>query len=330
MNKKDLVNAEKFINKASSINNKNINYKMEKINILIAQKRFKEVLKLIEEMQNLKKIDQNEYSFLESKKYLALSELQPKKELKDYYRAKSYYIDGEYSVAKETLKPLVTKNSKLSDVYTLNALVYMAENDNKIAKEQFNKALKLNKSDYNAYIGLGDIEFNSSNYGKALQYYKIANKYVKGDEISTYKLGLASEMTGNIQKALEYYQKSNLKGTNYLAYYGTGKIQAETDELEKAVKNLKKSASINPLHSPTWIELAQIELKKNNSFSAIEYLIPVKYINPEDANYYYVSGLISKMNDNKTNAIKQFKKALILNPKYHEAQSELSKLEIDK
>jgi tetratricopeptide (TPR) repeat protein len=327
--KKDYAKAEKFINIASLINNRNLNYKKEKVDILLAQKRFKEAIRLIEEIQNLKTIDEPEYNILESKKYSALSELQVKKELKDYYLAKSYYIDGEYSKASELLKQWISKNSTNNDIYTLNGLLYMAQNDNHQAKEMFDKALKLDKSDYNAYIGLGDIEFKALNYDKALLCYKNAAKHESDGEISTYKQGLTCEMTGNIQKALEYYQKANLNENNYLCFYRMGKIQAETDEVEKAVKNLKKSASINPLYSPTWIELSKLAIQKNNSFSAIEYLLPVKYINHEDANYYYVSGLISIMNDNKKNAIKQFKKALIMNPDLHEAQSELAKLELD-
>jgi tetratricopeptide (TPR) repeat protein len=328
LSKSELNKAERCINRALSVNNRNIIYKEEKVNILLAQKRYKEGLSLISEIQSTKNIDQSIFSNLESQKYIALSELQTKKQFKDYYLAKSYYIDGEYEKSANILSSLLGKNVKNNSIHSLSGLVYLAQSETKLARTQFEKALALNKSDYEAYMGLGDIELNASNYIKALEYYKSADKYSETKEISSYKVGLANAMLGNVQKALEFYQKSNIGGNNYLAYYGIGQIYAETDKTQDAVKNLKKAVSINPLYYPVWIELSKLALKQNNAFLAVEYLVPVKYINPESADYYYVSGLISLSDDNKTIAKKQFQKALTINPNYNEAQSELSKLEL--
>ena len=87
---------------------------------------------------------------------------------------------------------------------------------------------------------------------------------------------------------------------------------------------LKKSLAVNLLYKDAWIELARIEIGRENFDIAQKYLSNAYYIDENDYRYYYYQGLLDKNIGEVTKADYNFKKCLKLNPKFTQAQQELS------
>ena len=122
------------------------------------------------------------------------------------------------------------------------------------------------------------------------------------------------------KKANEIYSKI-LKNRSdaYEAYY-------EMALVDKSRENeyLKKCLSINPKFKDAWIDLARIEIEKNNLDNATNYLSIAKYIDENDFRYYYYQGLVFKNKGLPADAKRSFRKSLKLNPNYTPAKEELS------
>ena len=87
---------------------------------------------------------------------------------------------------------------------------------------------------------------------------------------------------------------------------------------------LKKSLAINPKFKEAWIDLARVEIDKNNFDNASNYLAIAKYIDENDFRYYYYQGLVYKNKGLPADAKRCFRKSLKLNPSYTPAKEELS------
>ena len=146
----------------------------------------------------------------------SLDNLSKEEEALYYYLiGRNNYLRGEFLGSLINLKEALTltKNEKmLANIYNTATNCYT---DNMFFEEALNlanKALEIREllklpQKYDTYSLIGGIYQKSSQYKKALEYFKKANKGMENSRIYNY-LAKASIMTGNKNGALEYIEKA--------------------------------------------------------------------------------------------------------------------------
>ena len=94
-------------------------------------------------------------------------------------------------------------------------------------------------------------------------------------------------------------------------------------EKDREETYLKKTVAINPDFKYGWIDLARLEIQKEDYDRALGYLAVAKYIDENDYRYFYYLGLVYKNKGLMTEANKNFEKSLEINPEYSLAKEEL-------
>ena len=95
-------------------------------------------------------------------------------------------------------------------------------------------------------------------------------------------------------------------------------------EKDRELAYLKKTVAINPNFSDAWVELARLQIEKEDYEKALSYLNVAKFLNDNDHKYYYYLGLVMKNKGLNDEANKNFQKSLNLNPNYELVKEELS------
>ena len=188
------------------------------------------------------------------------------------------------------------------------------------AEDFANKAYDLNKRNITALLVLGDINFRNKNYKTALKYYESAASKEKISQIPEIKVAETYQMLDNEKKSKDIIAKILKNHSDCAeAYY----YMALFDK-SREVNYLKRAISINLKYKDAWIDLARVEIEKQNYKQAKFYLSIAGYIDENDFRYYYYQGLIAKAEGQIENADANFKRSLKLNPDYTPAKEELN------
>lgn len=329
---KNYIKSLNLIEKAINLNPENLNYQLELANIYIQKEDYKSANKKLNEIsQKFSKNSLYYQSFikeLEKSKIFTLHKLQKSgSPLYYYYLAEFNALNGNSDEAQDILKKLLEQKYQSPEMYCLIAQLCSKENDFETAKSYYNKALKIKSNDTKALLGTANILLMENNYNTALSLYlKVVNNNNRSKE-ALLKIGSIYDTMGKNEKALVYYKKVlEIDKYDCVANYYLGLNYIAAGDVEKAVKAFKSSIASNPDFEKSWIELARIEMNKRNNFLAKAYLVPLTYINNQNADYYFYMGLIDKNNENFTNAKNNFIKAIELNPSYSKAIIELQKI----
>lgn len=304
---KDFPKALSAINKALAGNSNNIYYNKLKIQTLCEQKKYKEALKLANDLNamNIKLPDlQND---IEKINYYVISKCE-KNELKSkYYLAYYIYLNQDYERAVNELLPLVAKN-KLPQAQELLALAYLKSNNLAKANEEYKKIIKNNKKNSNAYKGIANINFIETNYEESVKNYLSAYKYNKKDYDLLLNISLTQKYLNNQKEAESFLNKAaNINDNSYKYYYLKALIEKDKKEYY-----LDKSLELNPFYLNTWFNYTETLLSKKEPQKAMAYLDCVKFIEENSHRYYYYKGLIAKINNDDANLEKNIKTSIML------------------
>ncbi len=316
----NLENANLYIEKAISMNNNNINYKKLKAEILSQGKKPKDALKLVSSIKQQPLYSTEFVRKLNSLEQFILYKTQKNEIQKNYHLGFYYYYETEYTKAVRTLQGAISSKKKTNaDVYSLLSRVYFDMKDYDKAQDAAIKALKIDNDKIFALSVLGDLAFRNKNYKQALEYYSKAAKD-KSTPDNSIKLAKTYNMLGKKEKALDIFIKV-LKAYNnsYAAYY-----YIALSDKSKELAYLKKCVALNLDFKDGWLDLARVEIGRQNFDIAKNYLGAARHIDENDFRYYYYQGLISKSQGLQEDAIFNFKKSLILNPDYTPAKEELN------
>lgn len=316
----DIKQAVKSIDTAIEKNPKNINYKRLKAEILAQSNKPQDGVKALDDMDaediNTTIFDKELHS---SQQYI-LYKAAKNDYWKKYHLAYYYYDENELNKALRVLQSSISgKKSINEEVYALTAKVYFDMKEYEKAQDYALKSIDIDKKNKKALIVLGDVAFRNQDYKSAENYYKKAT-----GKDSTYtaeiKLAKTYQKLNNEKKAKEIYSKI-LKNSSkaYEAYY-----QMALLEKDRETTYLKKSIALNPNFKDGWIDLARIEISKEDYDKALSFLGIAKYIDENDFRYYYYLGLVLKNKGLTAEAHKNFEKSLDLNPNYNLAKEELS------
>lgn len=312
--------ANQYIDTAISMNNKNLNYKKLKAEILSQGKKPQDALKIVAYIKQQPLYSTEFTRKVNSLEQFILYKTKKNDIQKNYHLGFYYYYENENTKAVRTLQGAISNKKKLNaDVYSLLSRVYFDMNDFDKAQDAAVKALKIDGGETFALSVMGDLAFRNSNYKQALEYYSKAAKD-KTTPDDTIKLAKTYDKLGKQEKALDIFTKV-LKAYNnsYAAYY----YIAMSDKA-KEFAYLKKCIALNNNFKDGWLDLARVEIERQNLDKAKNYLATAKYIDENDFRYYYYQGLVCKNQGLHEDAAYNFKKSLILNPDYTPAKEELN------
>lgn len=313
----NIEEALKYINIAVAKNPSNLNYKKLQAEILTQTSKPQNAMKIVSEIKSKPMLTTEFQNKVTSIEEFTLYKVKKNEFEKKYHLAKYFYTENELNKSMRTLQTAFnTKKSNNKKVYALLSRVYYDLKEYEKAEDNAIKAYKLDKSNTIALIVLGDISDRNLAFKDAEKYYSMANNSVAAQ----IKLAAVYQKTGKVKKAYEIYSKI-LKNRSdiYQAYYETALL-----DKSREYEYLKKAVAINSNFKDGWIDLARLEIEKNNFENASEYLAIAKYIDENDFRYYYYQGLVYKNKGLTADAKRSFRKSLNLNPDYAPAKEELS------
>lgn len=320
--------ALKNIDTAISLNPENISYKKEKVEILMDLKNYKKALKVLENITDTKLYGLTNYK--KAEKALLKSKIAKKEEEKNYYLANYFYLNGEYKKASAIIDSQPENKDFYERFCILGGDINTQIKEYNTAEEFYKKALRKNKKSVAAFSGMADLKSKKSDYESALILYTAAQKYSKERNEKVDIFVKVSEICKKLEKddmAFEFAQKALKEDPeNYKSNYISGDVELAFGNIEKASNFYRKALKLNPMHVQSWLGLADIQIKRNNSFLAKIYLKPVNCIDEYNPQYYYYMGIINKKSDDFKEAKKNFEKTLVLDPTHPKASLELKSL----
>jgi tetratricopeptide (TPR) repeat protein len=129
------------------------------------------------------------------------------------------------------------------------------------------------------------------------------------------KIGNIELDSANYDKAIEYYQKAIETDSNYFdAYYNMGLAYLTLSDYEKAMAYYNKALTLNDTIANIYFALGFIYANKQDNEKAIAYYNQGLTINDTIANIYFTLGSIYAETQDYDKAIKTFKKGINLKP----------------
>lgn len=323
--------ANQYINLAIIQNPSNLNYQKLKAEILADDQNTEDAIKIVEKLKKQKLISYEYERKIKSLEQYVLYKAAKTDWEKNYHLGYYYYYENDGSKAIRTLETALSSKKKCNKemVYALMSEIYLTMNEFEKASDTAKKAYRINKNDPKTLVSLGDLSYREKDYKQSLKYYKQAASQDKTAYTPLIKEAQSYQKLSNTKKASEIYVKIlKTHSDSWEAYYNTALLDKSLNndsDKEKSLVYLKKSLAVNPLFKDGWIELAKTEIDRANYEIAAKYLSNAFYIDENDFRYYYYQGLVDKNLGNYSQAEYNFKKCLKLNPKFEEAQKELSR-----
>ncbi len=318
--RKKLESAENEISLALKINPENLTYNLAKIKILSARNKVYEAQKAINKVNLIsKKYNIKDKQFWKKFKsydyWLKVKQFRENIVLSKYYEAYYYLVQGEIDSAINILNKFVDHKNE-AYIFELTAEAYYEIDQLKPAKKYYEKTLALQENSTKSNLGLGNIYFLYGQTDTARYYYK---KVLANDPKNVDALLLLAKLNiylENEEEALDYFKKILLiDKENTDVIYNIGVILANRGKYADAEKMLKKVLSAAPMeHYNVWLDLARIQLARGYYSEALKSLRNVKYLDENNAFYYYYTGLILREKGKKEEASKYLRKALDLEP----------------
>jgi Tfp pilus assembly protein PilF len=157
---------------------------------------------------------------------------------------------------------------------------------------------------------LGNVELDSANYNKAIEYYQKAIEIDDAYFDAYYNLGLAFSLILDFDKAIEYYNKAiTLNDTIADTFFSLGFIYMEKQDYDKAIEMFNKGIIIDDTNEDVFFSLGFAYAEKQDSDKAIEMIKKGIKLKPNSPEALYFLGLLYQDKDNFTYAMLYVKKA---------------------
>ena len=193
---------------------------------------------------------------------------------------------------------------------------------------KINKVIKKNKNNYLPYNYRGIILLDLKNYRDAISDFKKTLLLNPNFTDAYCNLGIGYKSLGNYEKAIESYKLAYKLNNNFLEaklnlgglYYELGKYREAIAEYRDV---LDKNKNIEHAHQL----IADALIKEIKHDVATDHHIKAISINPKNPINFFLLGADYIYTGDKNLAAENFKKALILDPKYCAAYYGLSKVQ---
>lgn len=318
--------AHNFINKAIALNPKNVQYKIFKLDTLIAQEKYSDAQKYISKIEK-KYITTNLKEDFNIKKENLLINLSTNEKDRKYHIVKKTYLEGNFEKAKKDSLSILNFDKDNDGLITLYAKSEFALGNIERANTFFINSYKINKNNLDTKIGIGDIRYIHGDYKNSVKIYKQAYKKDKSNYETLIKLAVAQRQYAKNQKELKKLENliDKMPKNEYLAYYnGAISIAQKNDVLKESF--LKKALDFNPMHEDSIGELIQMYLKAHKFEAAKSLIYTTAFTLEKNYYYYYLCGLYNQAIGKRDEAIKSYRTSLDLNPNFEVANVKLLKL----
>jgi type IV pilus assembly protein PilF len=124
--------------------------------------------------------------------------------------AAGYYEIGNMSVALEEVKEALRADPNYGPAYNIAGLVYARLNEDRLAHENFQRALRLNPNDYDALHNYGSFLCDRKQEREAIKHFLAAvrNPLYPVPDRSYVNAGLCARRSGDLAGAEEYFQQA--------------------------------------------------------------------------------------------------------------------------
>ena len=220
-----------------------------------------------------------------------------------------------------------SKDEKINkDLNDVQKLFFEKKIDLSISK--INKVIKKNKNNYLPYNYRGIILLELKNYRDAISDFKKTLLLNPSFTDAYCNLGIGYKSIGNYEKAIENYKLAYKLNNNFLqAKLNLGSLYYELGKYREAITEyrdvLDKDNNIEHAHQL----IADALIKEVKHDIAIDHHIKAILINPNNPINFFLLGADYIYAGKKHLAVENFKKAIILDPKYCAAYYGLSKVQ---
>lgn len=207
----------------------------------------------------------------------------------------------------------------------LNKAIQFHNNNNlEEAEIIYKKIIKQDKKNFNALCLLGTLQVQKRNYHEGIINLKKSLEIYDKNFIAINNLGLAYFSLENFNLAEKYFLKSIEINQNYFeSYNNLGNIFLKKKKYLNALRYYKKCLSIKNDFNIALLNIAKllVEIKKYKLSEKI--LNKVKTTQPQNAEIYFLKGIIEKRNFKNDSALENFLNSINLKPDYCEAYNEI-------
>lgn len=202
-------------------------------------------------------------------------------------------IVKQHSDALGTLNQVLQIDPQNAEAFFMAGRVALDKGDTTAAVASFQKSVKINADNADAWIFLGRIFSNKDN-PVAVQYFDNALRVDTNNVDARQDLGMFYKRRGEFDKAFKEYRDIIIRNPDYSdAYFDMGMIYLELDSLDKAYNNFDIAIKTDPIFVKA----------------------------------YYWRGVTSEKQGNLPSALVDYKQASGMSPDYQEAKEAKERLE---
>ena len=223
--------------------------------------------------------------------------------------------EGKTEVAKELYNRVLKIDPNHSQALKNIAIIFINLKDYQKAKKCYEKAVEIDPNSADAYYNLGIIFKELKEYQKAKSCYEKADNIQPNNTIIQTNLGIIFNDLGEYQKAKDCYEKAiKINPDNGKAHYNLGVIYKDSGELQKAKICFKKVIEINPNEQETHNSLGVIFQELGEYQKAKDCYEKAIEIKPNYGDVYYNLGQLLHERGEYHLAENYFKKAIQIEP----------------
>ena len=224
------------------------------------------------------------------------------------------------------------KSPKLNDGNALSLIHYSEQlEQEKKYEDAINerlKVVKLTPYDATNLFNLGRLHQDLEKYEQAIKFYKSALEIESRLSSAVYNMAICFRNLFNFQAAVECYQKAlNLEPENVNFYNNLALLYGDIGDLEKSLETFRQGLSIDENNSALLFNITTPLLAVRETIEAQNILLDLtKRTDLQDlhlSNIYNSLGNVYLEQENRTEAIDAYKKALQLAPESQEAAHNL-------
>ena len=246
---------------------------------------------------------------------------------KNFKLALQNHKKNNFQVAKNFYNKTLKLNPNYVEAYTNLGILHNRLGENQKALSCFKKAIQIDPKSAPLHNNLGFILNQLGYHKKAIKYLKIAIEIDFNYADAFYNLGISIDQLGENQKALDCYKKVIQIEPNYVAaHYKLGILYNQLGENQKALDCYEKVIQINQNHVGAYNNLGNTFQELGKYQDAMNFYHIALKINPNYSEAHNNLGVLYNQLGDYMKAKNCYENAIKINPNYVDAIINLAKV----